>query len=304
MHDADWIFQHQIVHRIYLTMNVLENLCQVCSLEPKKYKCPACEVQTCSVECSKKHKQLYKCIGQVDSTKYIKRTEMNSVTLDRDYNFLQNMSRKITLGKRDVEELVPSSRAKRLRSKKVVAGVEVISAPVGLHRSKVNRSSWNKRKRQFYWTVEWNLMGQDGVVRSHLGYHGDGTVIKDALAEVSDKLGEESLSNCKIYVEKLPSRADRHKLYLVDEKEKLSSVLSGKKVLEFPVFYLIPQGVESVNGFIVEVDSDDSDDSDDGSDSSEDSDDDNDENNEHDSHNDHSDSPPEESSSKAGSTLV
>ncbi|KAL1953381.1 hypothetical protein VTO42DRAFT_2952 [Malbranchea cinnamomea] len=38
------------------------SLCQVCSKEPSKYKCPTCKVQSCSLACSRAHKT--SCIPQ------------------------------------------------------------------------------------------------------------------------------------------------------------------------------------------------------------------------------------------------
>nr|2N94_A Chain A, Box C/D snoRNA protein 1 [Saccharomyces cerevisiae S288C] len=39
-------------------------LCGVCGIKEFKYKCPRCLVQTCSLECSKKHKTRDNCSGQ------------------------------------------------------------------------------------------------------------------------------------------------------------------------------------------------------------------------------------------------
>lgn len=42
------------------------NSCQVCHLQPHKYKCPSCKLPYCSVGCFKTHKA--NSCGQVDST--------------------------------------------------------------------------------------------------------------------------------------------------------------------------------------------------------------------------------------------
>ncbi|KIH55447.1 HIT zinc finger, partial [Ancylostoma duodenale] len=38
-------------------------LCAMCQKVPHKYRCPKCDLRTCSVECSKQHKEVKKCDG-------------------------------------------------------------------------------------------------------------------------------------------------------------------------------------------------------------------------------------------------
>ncbi|CAI4225140.1 unnamed protein product [Auanema sp. JU1783] len=38
-------------------------LCKVCKTDPHKYKCPKCNIRTCSLACSKKHKEEKECDG-------------------------------------------------------------------------------------------------------------------------------------------------------------------------------------------------------------------------------------------------
>lgn len=224
-------------------MDILKNLCEICQSEAKKYKCPACGIMTCSVSCSKQHKVESGCTGQIDSTKYVKRADMTSVTLDRDYNFLQATGRIIELGKRDIAGLIPSN-VKRARKDGIRAGVHVISSPMGLERWKQNKSGWNKRKRQFCWTVEWRLVGSDCDDRVYLGYHGDTDSLINILSRDVYKKFDISEFSGVVGLEKVPRPSNKRKLIVVDVSQKLSDVLSGKKVLEFPVFYLVPSDMQ------------------------------------------------------------
>lgn len=46
--------------------------CEICSSKAAIYKCPKCEMVTCSLECSKRHKRLKNfCDGIRDKTKYV-----------------------------------------------------------------------------------------------------------------------------------------------------------------------------------------------------------------------------------------
>ncbi|RKP06458.1 hypothetical protein THASP1DRAFT_10426, partial [Thamnocephalis sphaerospora] len=45
--------------------------CQQCNEKPFKYRCPRCGWRTCSLPCSRTHKQATGCSGQRDRTKYV-----------------------------------------------------------------------------------------------------------------------------------------------------------------------------------------------------------------------------------------
>ncbi|CAJ0825383.1 6157_t:CDS:2, partial [Entrophospora sp. SA101] len=45
--------------------------CQLCKLENWKYKCPKCEMKTCSLGCVKEHKVKFGCDGVRKKTIYI-----------------------------------------------------------------------------------------------------------------------------------------------------------------------------------------------------------------------------------------
>ncbi|CAB3993776.1 Hypothetical predicted protein [Paramuricea clavata] len=75
--------------------------CSFCgSLEPK-YRCPRCDVVSCSLACVKKHKVLNSCSGQRDKTKYVAKREYNEKYLLNDYRFLEEASRVADNARRD-----------------------------------------------------------------------------------------------------------------------------------------------------------------------------------------------------------
>ena len=45
--------------------------CEVCQEQPFKYTCPGCERRTCSLVCSKKHKEESGCNGKRDRLKFV-----------------------------------------------------------------------------------------------------------------------------------------------------------------------------------------------------------------------------------------
>ncbi|CAG8695718.1 3352_t:CDS:2 [Dentiscutata erythropus] len=46
-------------------------ICQACNINKWKYKCPKCEFRSCSLPCSKLHKETYNCDGVRSKTSYI-----------------------------------------------------------------------------------------------------------------------------------------------------------------------------------------------------------------------------------------
>lgn len=45
--------------------------CEVCAEQPSKYTCPGCARRTCSLPCSKRHKEESGCTGKRDRLKYV-----------------------------------------------------------------------------------------------------------------------------------------------------------------------------------------------------------------------------------------
>ncbi|ANB11536.1 Bcd1p [Sugiyamaella lignohabitans] len=157
----------------------LANLCEQCFKNEFKYKCPACAIRTCSLECSKLHKQQTKCTGLVDPAKYFSRHDIaaSPAIINRDYSFLQTLDRELVLGKRTVSEVLTASNSgKRSRQQQIqqrrrggqrsderlVNGIRVKQLPQGMQRSISNKSGWNNKRKKYFWTVEWIFIHSNG----------------------------------------------------------------------------------------------------------------------------------------------
>lgn len=68
--------------------------CAICAESgknvPSKYKCPACEIATCSLSCVKKHKSDSNCSGVRNPSKYISKTEYDENIFMNDYTLLED----------------------------------------------------------------------------------------------------------------------------------------------------------------------------------------------------------------------
>lgn len=176
--------------------------CFICK-EPAKYTCPACGITTCSVTCSKEHKRLSSCTGELDPARRVSREELLTATgLDRDYNYLQRMGRSI-----HVEKAAPAPKPRAI----VRNGCQVQSLPREMTRAKQNKSRWDKVKKVFVWTVE--IVNDDG---------------KSQLSQVPDTTPIRTLGS------NLALKNASGKFKRLNADETLAESLRGQSVLEFP----------------------------------------------------------------------
>ena len=70
-------------------------ICALCTT-PARYKCPRCAIPTCSLPCSRKHKQDTKCTGERDKVHYVPMNAYGWGTMMRDYCYLEDVGRKVS----------------------------------------------------------------------------------------------------------------------------------------------------------------------------------------------------------------
>ncbi|KAK0389743.1 hypothetical protein NLU13_3316 [Sarocladium strictum] len=181
---------------------LLTNLCAICHVSPPKYKCPRCNLRTCSLACSKKHKAWSECNGERDATAYIPPSKLRTPAgVDHDYNFLHGIemaverSERVLIGDRGLvqaEELRPLTTqevrwktGRDGRKRKVITtrvlreakgrsferflaqrlkklNVRILCAPMGMARQKENNTTLNRRSGRINWQVEWLALDRDG----------------------------------------------------------------------------------------------------------------------------------------------
>jgi hypothetical protein len=79
--------------------------CEICNATKAKYRCPRCEVQTCSIECIRAHKKDTGCSGKRDVTKYVSIQKFTDKTLHSDFHFLEGVRQAADGSKRRMEGL-------------------------------------------------------------------------------------------------------------------------------------------------------------------------------------------------------
>ncbi|KAA8493287.1 Box C/D snoRNA protein 1 [Porphyridium purpureum] len=68
-------------------------VCESCRSVEARYRCPACGVRTCSVECVTRHKQNDRCSGTRDRAQFVSKKEYAEPNWQLDLNFLADVHR-------------------------------------------------------------------------------------------------------------------------------------------------------------------------------------------------------------------
>jgi len=131
--------------------------CAICQ-EPSKYKCPACQTRTCSLNCVNSHKVLFGCTGTPDKTKFVGIKEYGINELHKDMNYLQEITRNSDLAHKQITKITRHDNRKRFmylinecRQREVP--FKILPKIMSKHNS--NTSMFQKSEGVIYWHLEW-----------------------------------------------------------------------------------------------------------------------------------------------------
>jgi hypothetical protein len=125
-----------------------------------KYKCPRCSTRTCSLACSKLHKERAQCSGVRDPAAFIKKSQLATPAgFDHDFNFLSKLERGMQKDKNDdagrlsqaleqddaADRVRREKRGEQFRRKVREMGVTVHQAPRGMLRERENQSRLGRK---------------------------------------------------------------------------------------------------------------------------------------------------------------
>lgn len=220
------------------------NTCPICHVHQPKYKCPACGMRSCSLDCSKRHKVMYSCKGLPDPTKYVGKGEISEHTINRDYSFLQRLGRGVQVAKTGVgDKGLKRTRKRHVPEMVKKNGVNIKVLPLGMRRATLNKSGYNSKRKRFIWTLEWihyTLESGKWQKTEQIKSGFDGTPIEDL---VTRTFGEQS-QPYEVYLKKIDCPANRQKVIRLDKTKPLNEELLDKTVIEFPTLYLVPSHSE------------------------------------------------------------
>ncbi len=260
---------------------MIETKCQICNSPSPKYKCPACSILFCSVSCSKRHKMQSGCTGLKDPTAFIKRDEYTENSFNRDYNFLLNVGRKFTVGKRDMQEKYKGDlfRVKRRKTDNnnhndnevSRRGVIVRSLPRTMTRSINNHSRMVKATNCYQWTIELILIDDQGKNLKQVTFNDfETTKLFDIIKFIRKEFGwaveeeaanreifeikrDEVIKNLRFFLLDIDSEANNKCLIEMNKDATIGTELTGKKVLEYPTIYALADYVGTIKNKIGKV---------------------------------------------------
>jgi len=162
--------------------------CFTCG-EPARYRCPACDVRSCSIACINKHKVSQACSGKRQAATFHAIGEFDDSVLHRDYQFLESVSRVIDSGKRSrptcessapvhhTERLAPARHQLLQRARERTMWLELL--PHGMQRQRENTSRYDSKRRQICWRLELHFDQSD--VRHVVANVAESTTLRDVL---------------------------------------------------------------------------------------------------------------------------
>ncbi|KAL1925540.1 uncharacterized protein VTP21DRAFT_423 [Calcarisporiella thermophila] len=251
-----------------------EKICHMCRLQPPKYKCPGCLIRTCSLSCSKRHKEVIGCNGQRDKTHFVSMNDYNYSHMMNDYVFLEDVSRTVDTATRDN---LQNSRAPRrgrqtpkynaktqqLLREARKRGVKLTLVAPGMKRRTVNCTGYSQKQKKIFWTVEWVFPECNNASVVDTGIPDSYTILPSLTRLFNQDRPE--ISNLKqqfdhfshnqefvLLLKKPFTPANKPAYYSLSDPRNTTWArwLRGKQVLEFPtvlVYTKTPSDLEIIN---------------------------------------------------------
>ncbi|GAB0094899.1 box C/D snoRNA protein 1 [Sergentomyia squamirostris] len=232
--------------------------CEVCQVEEAKYTCPKCEVKTCSLSCLQIHKKELECDGVRDKTRYIPIKKMTTMDYMSDYNFLEDCTRFVHSKRPKLHADLPQF-LHRLRDIARQRNTHVQFLGKDFTRRKLNATFYDGKIRKIFWTVQWVFVNAENTEFLEKKCCETDNVGK-LLAPYIDPLHADASAPAKNMLEHYRSRgfggikillkAERIKncgkrFYDMDLTKSLKENLSGKGIVEFPIFLVIFREIKS-----------------------------------------------------------
>ncbi|KAI8453989.1 hypothetical protein BY996DRAFT_7123072 [Phakopsora pachyrhizi] len=141
-------------------------ICDQCQSEPFKYRCPACSIITCSLDCSKLHKLQKNCNGKRNRVQHIPINKYSWGSLMQDFSYLEDINRSLTKARGLTGEepqidqrRLEKSKKKTCKQLKLVKeasklGVKLVLMSDGMTRRKLNQTTYNHQEASIRWSLE------------------------------------------------------------------------------------------------------------------------------------------------------
>ncbi|KAK0206799.1 hypothetical protein DFS33DRAFT_620343 [Desarmillaria ectypa] len=203
-------------------------ICPMCNAKPTKYTCPGCETPTCSLPCSKAHKERTRCTGQRNKVKYVPMNRYGWGEMMRDYTYLEDVGRKTNEWSKDGfgyggwkgKGKSRGGKREALQIHLETLGITMELLPMGMSRRKLNQSTLDSRAQTVYLTIE---------VKKYTSSMTHSTILThrhELNTVLSDIIDVHPSSWCAL----------RGQNESVDRSKTLEEALKGATFVEYPTF--------------------------------------------------------------------
>lgn len=236
-----------------------ERQCQQCHEQAYKYTCPACSYRSCSLSCSKAHKQKTGCTGKRSRTEMVTLSDFTERQLLSDYKFLEEASRLHDSAQRS--EVPRPARQLPMGLQQFVdeaqrRGIKYEILPPGMQRRKLNTSRYDRRTRTIFWHIHWQFPAADESVHDHrvseqsplkqlLQQHVSLVPGNSLKRHALRRYVEAGLHNLILLMKKEHCPANKPEYHKLDADKFLKQQLVGKCVIEFPMLLVLLPEEES-----------------------------------------------------------
>ncbi|XP_042515508.1 box C/D snoRNA protein 1-like [Macadamia integrifolia] len=225
------------------------SLCEECSLNPSKYRCPGCSFRSCSLPCVKAHKQRTGCTGKRLRTQFVPLSQFDDNLLISDYNFLEEAKKAAESAQRMRRGKFGSFHFKlpfKLRMLRNAAGrrkTRLLLLPEGMSKREKNQSRYDQKKDSIFWTIEWRFRSADVILIDH------GVDENTNLCSIIEKHLQpgpwnhqlmpfcREFENLRFFIIKNPKGPKSH-FHQLDMKAPLRQQLADIIVIEYPVVHI------------------------------------------------------------------
>ncbi|OQV25994.1 putative Box C/D snoRNA protein 1 [Hypsibius exemplaris] len=207
---------------------ISERICEMCTENASKYRCPRCEMATCSLPCTVKHKEIHGCSGQRNRAAFISRVSFDDASLSSDIAFLEDAARRTVLAKDRLRSVDPLVHKGVLVEEANRRQVDLRLLAEWFPKRKENRSYY--RGRNMFWTIRWIIHLEEDQKPLELLIHG----AKDqrTIGDIFQGLSVDRTLN-------------------VVQKEQLEGLLAGKKADAFSFTLLLDPAHRHQTGLTV-----------------------------------------------------
>lgn len=208
------------------------SLCEVCGAI-SKYKCPRCELRSCSVGCSRLHKERTGCNGERDKTAYIPMKDYKHMHLVNDFTLLEEKKRLVEeLGKGASKSIHPNQQQRQhYKTNELIRtyaneGVELLLSPQGMERRRKDHTFFDTRAGELKMTCD--IVEGDNIRVVH-------QVLQSMTIQsiLKQKLNMDDISCLHTYIKSQDGRNIK-----AEHSEEIIETLRGTTVIDYPVLVL------------------------------------------------------------------